>query len=413
MLPADEYLDATGRDFERARTMRRTFQGIVIVLVVAVTALVAAVGVERLVSAYAFVALWLGFNEAQRRVLRRVGETTNIEVSSEVARATPFAALVSYVVAWIGSGELLVGTGALSEPFGVRIQYVVSGVLAAAALASTWRPQAVALHDRMAAVMWLALLVPTVTATPRTAWWVMSVGRVVIAIALHLVLMARSELRVAPSKLHNHDGPTALASLASVTRVAANNAARKLVQVAWIMSAWPPLTVGLSVVIIFLNEYVGTAQPRHDTSPPPSPRRYKEPSSHYQQRYESSASKPPTSAPPQSSQPLTAGMRALQPDCATTESDDDSTASHSVLQSDFGSEPEVDIEGWPAQRPPVSATGAVGEATTVQPKVSPQPRASPPQETISASMAESIAASLARAASTTGMPRDRLVLDLV
>ncbi len=264
MLVADSQLDDDGRAYKRARMLRRNFQGVVSIALLVTIALVAVVGVERLVSAYAFMAMWLGFNEAQRRVLRHVGETTNVEVSSEMARVAPFAALVSYVIAWIGAGELLLGTGALPTPFPDALNYALSGALVAAALAATWRSRDSVLHDRLAAFTWFALLLPTRASSPRTAWWALSIGRVVIVLGTHLALMSSSELLISTSKLHSSLGSDdRLASLASVTRVASNNAARKLAQSAWILVAWPPLIIVGGIGVVALNEYIGAVSPRH------------------------------------------------------------------------------------------------------------------------------------------------------
>ena len=271
MLLSDDFLDSDEQVYERARFARRTTQASITTLVLIVVATVTIVGVRvQSLSSYAFVILWLGFNEIQRRTVRRIGETTNIEAASEMARMAPFSTLVSYVIGWMGVSELTLGTGALDAPFADVWNYAISVVVVVAAIATTWRNHDVRLHDWLAALMYFALLIPTRTTSPRTAWWLLSVGRVISVFGMHMTLMSRSELRISSSKLHASNNGETTQALAAVTRIAANNAARKLVQSAWILVVWPPLIPFSVVGIIILNEFVGTSAPRQNTSPPVS-----------------------------------------------------------------------------------------------------------------------------------------------
>ena len=278
MLRADRTLSKGEIRDEVARRDRRIFQMVTSLIVLVVTFIVASFGAHRLLSAYVFVLFWLLFNEAVRRVLRRIGEANNVNESTELARVAPFCTLVSYVLAWIAASELLVGTGALSQPFGRTVSFALTAALFAMAVAATWSQNRV-VHDRFAALAWMALLVPTQSSSPRTASALLTSMRVLVLLGSHFSLMARSEGRVSSTKWHEYALNSS--SMAQVMSVASNNSARKLAQSAWILTAWPPAIL-LVVTIILLNEYVGVIVPRQSTSPPlsrsPSPRGAKPPS---------------------------------------------------------------------------------------------------------------------------------------
>jgi hypothetical protein len=189
----------------------------------------------------------------------------NVIESTELARVAPFVSLVQFLVAWIIVAELLIDAGV--PAFGRMATVILSTCLLSIALAATWWPSPT-VHDRLALLVWLSLLVPTELASPRTAPAVMTVVRVIVAIGLHMALMSRSEGRVSPSKWRHFDNT----AIRHVMSVASNNSARKLAQTAWIVHAWPPLLLG-TLLVVALNEWKASRPlpVRQRTSPPPSP----------------------------------------------------------------------------------------------------------------------------------------------
>ena len=264
-LRSDKSLSKDALRYERARVRRRWFEIITSLLLIGISGIVGTMGAERVLSAYALVVFWLVFNESVRRAMRQVGMAENVIESTELARVAPFVSLVQFLVAWIIAAELLIDAGV--PAFGRVATGLLSSVMFVIALAATWWPSPT-LHDRLALLVWLSLLIPSELASPRSAPAIMTVVRVGVSIGLHMALMSRSEGRVSPSKWRSFDNT----AIRHVMSVASNNSARKLAQTAWIVHAWPPLLLG-TLVIVALNEWKASRPlpVRQRTSPPPSP----------------------------------------------------------------------------------------------------------------------------------------------
>lgn len=268
MLPRDADLNIDTYRYEIARRDRRIFEMVVSILIIVVTAGIATFGAHRLLSAYAFTSFFLVFADVLRRGARRIGESTSIVEADELMQASPFCALISLIVVWIATSELLVGTGALSEPFGLLVSRVMSVLLIAGAIMATWLT-APAASDGTALVIWLSMLIPTESASPRTAPALVTLLRVVFALLVHFVLMSRIEGRIAPGRWD----PMGTNAGATVIKTGATISSRKLAQTGWILQANSMLVIiGVSIGIVILNELASTRHrpTRQNTSPPSS-----------------------------------------------------------------------------------------------------------------------------------------------
>jgi len=274
MLPCDDELDEPRRAYEHARTARRVFEMVAAAATLLVTAMLG-LGTGGLAAVYTYLAMLSCFLECVRRGLRQFGRATHSSEAGELAKAAPFCNVAAFALAWLGARELLLATGALSQPFGRTTAWFLTAVLLAnATIATAWLEPASGYVDAASVLAWLTLSLPTAAPVPA------SLARVTALFLLQFALAVRDEGRLSPARwqLLTRDSGVHMAG------VAANMAAFRLVQTAWTMHC--PAPVLLPVLVVFLaalQELRANMMPSpgaqttrrneyQQTSPPASPR---------------------------------------------------------------------------------------------------------------------------------------------
>ena len=323
MLLPDTSLRSWERAVRRARYVRWLFQSSAFIALVLITLLVASFGAHRVASAYAFALFTVAFGAGVVHGLARIESARYAPVAAEYARAAPFAALVAMWIGWIAIDEWLLGTGALSAPFGLRTMYALSALLFGGSIVTTLRHVE---PSRVLLVLVISLLFPTEGASPRVAAVHTTLIRVVTSFVSLLALMQRTERWPSPQSSSSNrkeidiecDGglsSSVISTLYCVNNdssdydtdgdddnieneqnvdsmlhlgIASRSSARTLAQVGWMLVAWPPLLI-VAPALIILNYIVArTTRPtiwigkshyhRHKLNnqyrtppPPPSP----------------------------------------------------------------------------------------------------------------------------------------------
>ena len=253
MIPCDDDLTQDMVRYEEARKFRR-MQEVFAAVHLSVTVTLASLAGPT-IGTYACASLWLAFAEAARRAVRRFGDAQHMGEATELAKSGPFWLVAAYALTWVTFSHMFIRGGALSGGFSAPFAYTFTAVSLAYAGATTWvGPGQVPRADLTTAVLWIILAFPPHATAPSTAPFVVVAAKTLGVMLLQFALTARDEGRYSAARW------TQMTRQASVrvTSVAANTAAFRLGQTAWVLHAHPPVFLLSAFAVLAANEWRAT-----------------------------------------------------------------------------------------------------------------------------------------------------------
>lgn len=250
MIPRDAVLSENMLAYEYARKYRHLFELAMAVLVALTTTVLSKWGSGYAFPVYLYIASITAFAETVRQGIRAFGQAKHMGEACEYTKAMPFCFVTLYMLAWLGTSELLLATGALAEPFRWEVAVFQTIFMLAGALYFTWTGPTQIGIDGATAFAWFMLMFPTVSASVRTSTTVAALIRVTGVMSMCWLLGVRDEGRMSAVRWTH----VTRESAQQVIATGMNVAAFRLVQSVWILHCTPMVFLVAGIMIFVFNE---------------------------------------------------------------------------------------------------------------------------------------------------------------